>query len=149
MLIYHEALSLSKFDCGVWLESVPKTNHYYAEGKVLCTRKPTEAIDGDSNSQLTDFESDKLMIHCTPKLIIFTLKCLTYFLPNQIFVFFEKFNFYFMKTANITVYGNIVLYIKYCAVYLKINYTLRCLEYICLVSSPLRRHRLSLRLRLF
>jgi len=48
MLIYHEALSLSKFDCGVLLESVPKTNHYYAEGKVLCTRKPTEAIDGDS-----------------------------------------------------------------------------------------------------
>jgi len=48
-----------------------------------------------------------------------------------------------MKTAN--VFGNIAVYIKYCVVCLKIDYTLRCLEYICSVSSPLRRHGLSLR----
>jgi len=39
-----------------------------------------------------------------------------------------------MKTANIPVYGNIAVYIKHCAVCLKIEYTLRCLEYIC--SAP-------------
>ena len=43
-----------------------------------------------------------------------------------------------MKTAKIAVYGNIVMYTKYCAVY-KIDYTLRCLEYICSGSSPLSR----------
>ena len=37
-----------------------------------------------------------------------------------------------------------VVYLKYCAVCLKIEYSLRCLEYICSVSSPLRRHGLSL-----
>jgi len=45
-----------------------------------------------------------------------------------------------MKTTNISVYGNIAMYIKYCAVCLKIEYTLRCLEYICSVSSQLRCH---------
>jgi len=45
-----------------------------------------------------------------------------------------------MKTANIPLNGNIAVYIKYCAVCLKIDYTLRCLEYIFSVSSPLRRH---------
>jgi len=59
--------------------------------------------------------------------------------------FFEKLFFYFMKKANIPVHGNIAVYIKYYAVCLKIDYTLRCLEYICLVSSPLKRHGLSLR----
>jgi len=49
-----------------------------------------------------------------------------------------------MKIGIITVYGNIAVYIKYCAVCLKIDYTLRCLEYICSVPLPLRRHRLSL-----
>ena len=44
-----------------------------------------------------------------------------------------------MKTADIPVYGNIVVYIQYCAVCLKIDYTLQCLEYIGSVSSPLRR----------
>jgi len=39
-----------------------------------------------------------------------------------------------MKTANISVYENIAL-----SDY-KTDYTLRCLEYICSVSSPLRRH---------
>jgi len=39
-----------------------------------------------------------------------------------------------MKTANIPVYGNIALYIKYWPVCLNIDYTLRCLEYICSVS---------------
>ena len=47
-----------------------------------------------------------------------------------------------MKTANILVYGNIAVYIKYCAVCLKINYTLKRLEYMCSVSLPLRCHRL-------
>jgi len=50
-------------------------------------------------------------------------------------------NFYFTMTANIPVYGNIAVCIKYCAVCLKKkDYTIRCLEYICSVSSPLRRH---------
>jgi len=49
-----------------------------------------------------------------------------------------------MMTANIPVYGNIAVYINYCTVCLKVDYTLRCLEYICSVSSPLRRHGLSL-----
>ena len=48
-------------------------------------------------------------------------------------------NFYFKKTANITVYGIIAVYIKYCAVCLKIDYTLRWFEYICSVSSPFKR----------
>jgi len=53
-----------------------------------------------------------------------------------------------MKTANnIPVYGNIAVYIKYCPVCLKIDYTLRCLEYIYSVSSRLRHHGLSLRWR--
>jgi len=42
-----------------------------------------------------------------------------------------------MKTAKIPMYGNIALFVY------KIDYTLICLEYICLVSSPLRHHRLS------
>ena len=50
-------------------------------------------------------------------------------------------NFYFKKTANITVYGIIAVYIKYCAVCLKIDYTLRWFEYICSVSSPFKRPR--------
>jgi len=50
-----------------------------------------------------------------------------------------------MKTANIPVYGHIAVYINYCAVCLNIDYTLRCLEYMFSVSSPLRRYRLSLR----
>ena len=48
--------------------------------------------------------------------------------PNQIAVYFENLKFCFMKTA-IT-----LVYIKYCTVCLKIDYTLRCLEYICSVS---------------
>jgi len=35
-----------------------------------------------------------------------------------------------MKTANIEVYITIAVYINYCDVCLKIDYTLRCLEYI-------------------
>ena len=46
-----------------------------------------------------------------------------------------------MKTAKIPVCGIIALYVY------KIEYTLRCLEYICSVSSPLRRFVLSLRSR--
>ena len=36
-------------------------------------------------------------------------------------------------------YGNIAVYIRYFAVCLKIDYTLRCLEYTCSVYSPLNR----------
>jgi len=46
-----------------------------------------------------------------------------------------------MKTAKILVYGHIAM-----SAY-KIDYALRCLEYICSVSSPLRRHGLSLHSR--
>jgi len=49
-----------------------------------------------------------------------------------------------MKTANILVYGNFAVYMRYFAVCLKVDYTLKCLEYICSVSSLLRRHRVSL-----
>jgi len=45
---------------------------------------------------------------------------------------------FFMKTDKIQVYGNIAL-----SVY-KIDFTVRCLEYICSVSSQLRRHGLLL-----
>jgi len=55
--------------------------------------------------------------------------------------FTVKPNFYIMKTAKIPVCGIIALYVY------KIEYTLRCLEYICSVSSPLRRFVLSLRSR--
>jgi len=41
-----------------------------------------------------------------------------------------------MKTANIPLYGSIAVYIKFCAVCVKIDYTLICWEYICSVSSP-------------
>ena len=67
-----------------------------------------------------------------------------YFLPDPIAsdsVFLETLNFYFMKTANIPVYGNVAVYALVC---LKIDCTLRCLEYICSVSSRLSYHRLSL-----
>ena len=40
---------------------------------------------------------------------------------------FEKLNVYFMKTANIPVYGNFAAYLKYLVVDLKIEFTLRCL----------------------
>jgi len=43
-------------------------------------------------------------------------------------IFLENFNFYFMKTANISVHEDIAVYIKYCTVFLKIDYTLRCLD---------------------
>jgi len=46
---------------------------------------------------------------------------------------FEHLNFYYIKTAMMRVYW------KYRAICLKIDYKLRCLEYICSVSSPLRR----------
>ena len=52
-------------------------------------------------------------------------------------IIFEIINFYFMKTVNIPMYGNTAVYIKHWAVCQKIDYTLRCLEYICSVSSPL------------
>jgi len=50
---------------------------------------------------------------------------------------FGKLNLYFMKTANKPLYRNIAVHIKYCAVCLKINYTLRCLEYMGLpIKTP-------------
>jgi len=60
----------------------------------------------------------------------------------RVISFLENLNFYFMKTANIpvygnsAVYGNIAVFIKDCAVCLKNDYTLICLEYICSVPSP-------------
>jgi len=44
-----------------------------------------------------------------------------------------------MKIAKISKYGNITLPV------FKIDYTLRCLEYKCSVSSQLSRHGISLR----
>jgi len=49
-----------------------------------------------------------------------------------------------MKTAKLPVYGDIAVYGNIVMSVYKIDYTLRCLEYICSVSSPLRRYRLSL-----
>ena len=58
------------------------------------------------------------------------------YLSNRFFSPFrylsENLNFYIMKTANITVW-------KFCGVCIKLDYTLRCLEYICLESLRLRR----------
>jgi len=48
-----------------------------------------------------------------------------------------------MKTAKIPVYENIAVYETNALSVYKVDYTLRCLEYICSVSSPLRRQRLS------
>ena len=63
---------------------------------------------------------------------VFLFRVFHIFSPNQRAVFFfENLNFFFMKTANIAVYGNIAVYIKYGAVCLKIDYTPRCVEYIC------------------
>ena len=50
-----------------------------------------------------------------------------------------------MKTAKIPVLGNIAPYGDVVLSIYKIHYTLRCLKYICSVSSPLRLHGLSLR----
>ena len=54
-------------------------------------------------------------------IMLLKISCPTYFSPNQ--PYFLK--FYFMKTATIPVYGNIAVYITYCAVCLKMYYTLR------------------------
>ena len=45
-----------------------------------------------------------------------------------------------METGNKPVYGNIAVYKNYCTVLLKKDYTLRYLEFMCSVCSPLRRH---------
>jgi len=64
----------------------------------------------------------------------------SYFLTNKmnlVSLFFRRIfleKFYFLKTVRISVYGNIAV-----SAY-KIDYTLRCLEYIRSVSSHLRRH---------
>jgi len=68
-------------------------------------------------------------------------------------------NFYFMDTSKIPLYGNIAVcgkiavygniavygksavYRKIALSVFKIDYTLRYLDYICSVSSPLRRYR--------
>ena len=60
-----------------------------------------------------------------------TLYLSVYPVFSPISIFFENLNFYIMKTANITVW-------KYCGVCLKLDYTLRCLEYICSESSRLQ-----------
>jgi len=43
--------------------------------------------------------------------------------------------------GNIAVYGKIAVYRKIALSVFKIDYTLRYLDYICSVSSPLRRYR--------
>jgi len=59
---------------------------------------------------------------------------ITYFFAQS-----ENLNYYLMKTANIPVCGNILVYENIVLlICLKIDYTLRCIEYICSVSSPLR-----------
>ena len=49
-----------------------------------------------------------------------------------------------MKTAKIPVYGNIVVYGDIAQSVHKIEYTQRCLEHICSVSSTLRHHGFSI-----
>ena len=53
--------------------------------------------------------------------------------PNQIYfrTFLNTIVYLFMKTTNIPVYGNIAVYINYCAVCLTIDYTPICLDYVC------------------
>jgi len=56
-----------------------------------------------------------------------------------------------MKTSNIPMYGHITMYRNIALSVYNTHYTLIiyiiCLEYTCSVSSPLRRHGLSLRSR--
>jgi len=47
----------------------------------------------------------------------------TYFSPNQIAVYFEKLNVYFLRTATITVYGNIAVYLNIAMSVYKPDYT--------------------------
>ena len=58
------------------------------------------------------------------------------FSSNQIAIVFENLNFYFIKTAKIPVYGNKAMCVNIARSVYKKDYTLRCLEYICSVSSP-------------
>jgi len=51
----------------------------------------------------------------------------SYLCFRQIAVFFLNLNFYFIKTANITVFGNIAVYITYCDVCITIDYSLKYL----------------------
>jgi len=67
------------------------------------------------------------------------ISALSYFHCVFFLAYFWKFEFYFMKT-NIPVYGNIRCVYTILRTLSKIDYTLRCLEYICSVYSPLRRH---------
>jgi len=49
---------------------------------------------------------------------------------NTLTYFFAQIYFFdFMEAADIPVYENIALFLKYCAICLNIDYTLRCLEY--------------------
>ena len=50
-----------------------------------------------------------------------------------------------MKAANIPMYGNIAVYENIALSVYQIDYTLRCLENICQLSSPVSHHELSLR----
>jgi len=52
-----------------------------------------------------------------------------------------------MKTAKILVYGSFAVYGNIALSVYKTDYTLRCLEFICSVSSPLRRQGLLLHSR--
>ena len=52
----------------------------------------------------------KVALHQKPFSYQLYSQCLTYLSPNQITVFLEKLNFYFMKTDKIPVFVNIVVY---------------------------------------
>ena len=64
---------------------------------------------------------------------MFTLVSNLFFTQSDSHIFF-KFEFLFHEDTQYTGVW------KYCAVCLKIDYTLRCLEYICSVYSPLGRY---------
>ena len=63
----------------------------------------------------------------------FKLSVKPIFSPNQIAAFFGKIEFLFHEDS------------QYCAVCLKIDYTLKCLGYICTVSPPFSRCTCALR----
>ena len=72
-------------------------------------------------------------------------KCLTYFYAKSNKRIFFKIEFLFHEDSQYTDVWKYCGVYKYCAVCLNIDYTLICLEYICSVSSPLKRHGLSWR----
>ena len=64
-------------------------------------------------------------------------ECITYFFAQSAF---WKFEFLFQEDSQDTGVWHIAVYGYFALSVYKIEYTLRCLEYICSVFSPLRRH---------